>query len=200
MVALNMIDTQGGGIKRMFLAQIKRYFPLPDYDLSNPERVAVTIRGTILDEQYCRLLMERTDLDLPLIVLLDKVQKHVLLSREDHRTLKARGLVEGRYPNLVISGRIARLAGKQVEHIRDKGFDNRYYTDMLMALVREHGPISRSDVDRLLLDKLPDVLTQKQKKDKIHNLLSEATRKKKINNLGSRSRPKWKVTEEAGKG
>jgi len=200
MVALNMIDTQGGGIKRMFLAQIKRYFPLPDYDLSEPERVAVTIRGTILDEQYCRLLMERTDLDLPLIVLLDKLQKHVLISREDHRTLKARGLVEGRYPNLVISGRIARLAGKQAEHIRDKGFDNRYYFDMLMALVRKHGPVSRSDVDRLLLDKLPDVLTQKQKKDKIHNLLSEAARKKKIKNLGSRSQPKWRVTGEAGKG
>jgi ATP-dependent DNA helicase RecG len=41
MVSLNMIDTQGGGIKRMFQAQIKRFFPLPDYDLSEPDRVAV---------------------------------------------------------------------------------------------------------------------------------------------------------------
>jgi len=200
MVALNMIDTQGGGIKRMFLAQIKRYFPLPDYDLSEPERVAVTIRGTILDEHYCRLLMERTDLNLPIIVLLDKVQKHILISREDHRALKINGLVEGRYPKILISGRIARLAGKQIEHIRDKGFDNRYYADMLMALVSEHGPVSRTDVDRLLLDKLPDILTPKQKKDKIHNLLSEAARKKKIKNFGSRNRPKWRVTGEASKG
>ena len=45
MVNLNMIDTQGGGIKRMFQAQIRRYFPLPDYDLSNYERVIVKIPG-----------------------------------------------------------------------------------------------------------------------------------------------------------
>ena len=37
MVNLNMIDTQGGGIKRMFQSQRRRFFPLPDYDLSNPE-------------------------------------------------------------------------------------------------------------------------------------------------------------------
>ncbi len=42
MVNLNMIDTQGGGIKRMFEAQIRRFFPLPDYDLSSPDRVAVS--------------------------------------------------------------------------------------------------------------------------------------------------------------
>jgi ATP-dependent DNA helicase RecG len=30
MVNLNMIDTQGGGIKRMFLTQFKRFFPMPD--------------------------------------------------------------------------------------------------------------------------------------------------------------------------
>src|SRR3990172_8169225 len=48
MVNLNMIDTQGGGIKRMFQTQMKRFFPLPDYDLTEPERVAVTVRGSIL--------------------------------------------------------------------------------------------------------------------------------------------------------
>ena len=39
MVSLNMIDTQGGGIKRMFQVRRRRFFPLPDYDLSQPERV-----------------------------------------------------------------------------------------------------------------------------------------------------------------
>lgn len=56
MVSLNMIDTQGGGIKRMFQAQRRRFFPLPDYDLSQPERVMVTLRGRILDVRYTRLL------------------------------------------------------------------------------------------------------------------------------------------------
>ena len=51
MVALNMIDTIGSGIKRMFLTQKNRFFPMPDFDLSTPERVVVRIHGKILDEK-----------------------------------------------------------------------------------------------------------------------------------------------------
>jgi ATP-dependent DNA helicase RecG len=36
MVHLNMIDTIGGGIRKMFEKQKQRFFPLPDYDLSEP--------------------------------------------------------------------------------------------------------------------------------------------------------------------
>ena len=57
MVALNMIDTIGSGIKRMFLTQKNRFFPMPDFDLSTPERVVVRIHGKILDEKYTRLLI-----------------------------------------------------------------------------------------------------------------------------------------------
>ena len=57
MVNLNMIDTIGSGIKKMFLTQRQRFFPLPDYDLSRPDRVVVTIQGKILDENYTRLLI-----------------------------------------------------------------------------------------------------------------------------------------------
>jgi hypothetical protein len=72
MVSLNMIDTQGG-IKRMFQAQRRRFFPLPDYDLSQPERVMVTLRGRILDVRYTRPLMAQGELDLVTIMLLDKL-------------------------------------------------------------------------------------------------------------------------------
>jgi len=65
MVNLNMIDTQGGGIKKMFQTQMNRYFPLPDYDLSQPDKVVVKIRGEILDERYTRLL-EHISHDNPL--------------------------------------------------------------------------------------------------------------------------------------
>jgi len=45
----------------------------------------------------------------------------------------------------------------------------------------------------LLSDKLPDVLTEKQKKAKIHNLLSELSRRKAIRkrNMGSRTASQW---------
>jgi ATP-dependent DNA helicase RecG len=200
MVNLNMIDTQGGGIKRMFQAQIKRFFPLPDYDLSEPERVAVTVRGSILDEHYCRLLMDRGDLDLWLVILLDKVQKRVPISKEDHRRLKAAGLVEGRYPNLIISGRVARLTGQKAQHIRERGFDNRYYLDLALALIQEHGPVGRAEIDRLLLGKLPEALTDTQRKSKVHNLLSLLKRRGAIQNTGTRRQPKWEATSGTRRG
>lgn len=195
MVNLNMIDTQGGGIKRMFQAQLRRFMPLPDYDLSAPERVAVTIQGRILDERYTRLLMERSDLDLWLVVLLDRVQKRVPISREEHRVLKDAGLVEGRYPNLLVGGRVAEITGQKARHIRERGFAKRYYTDLVLALLREHGPVGRDEIDRLLLDKLPDVLTEQQKKSRVHHILSGLRQTGMIRNTGTRSRPRWEMLD-----
>ena len=191
MVNLNMIDTQGGGIKRMFQKQRQRFFPMPDYDLSQPERVMVTLRGRILDERYTRLLMAQTDLDLGTIILLDKVQKGQRVSADESRKLKAAKLVEGRYPNLIVAGRVAAVAGAKAQHIRNRGFDSRYYRDLIVALVREHQPVSREDIDKLLLDKLPEVLTQEQKLNRIHNLLRQLAEAKVIRNDGSRRFSQW---------
>ena len=186
MVELNLIDTQGGGIKRMFETQRRRSFPLPDYDLSKPGTVSVTLNGRILDEHYTRLLMARSDLDLWRVILLDKVQKRVVISREDHKGLKQAGLVEGRYPSLMIAGHVARITGDEAKHIRDQGFEKQYYLDLIVALLKKHGPVERMKIDQLLIGKLPEVLLPKQKKDKIHNLLSELARKGVIRNTGSK--------------
>ncbi len=191
MVNLNMIDTQGGGIKRMFLKQRQRFFPMPDYDLSNPERVMVTLRGRILDERYTRILMAQTDVDLATIILLDKVQKGLRVSAEAAKRLKAANLVEGRYPNLIVAGRVAAATGEKARHIRHRGFDSQYYRDLIVALVREHGPVSREDIDRLLLDKLPEVLTPEQKFNRIHNLLRQLVQARLIRNAGTRRFSKW---------
>ncbi|MGO8879109.1 MAG: RNA-binding domain-containing protein [Desulfomonilaceae bacterium] len=193
MVSLNMIDTQGGGIKRMFRTQMKRFFPLPDYDLSEPDRVAVTVGGEIMDEQYSRLLMERADLDLREVMLLDKIQKRITISRQEHAQLKAAGLVEGRYPHLLIAGHVAKLTGHEAKHIRERGLNKQHYMALIIELIREHGPIGRSKINDLLLDKLPEIYNTKQKVDKIHNLLTELKRKNKIHNIGTRARPEWEL-------
>jgi len=195
MVELNLIDTQGGGIKRMFETQRRRWFPLPDYDLSAPGQVAVSLSGRILDERYTRLLMERTDLDLGQVMLLDRVQKGQRIDRDEHRLLKSSGLVEGRYPNVIVASAVARAAGEADRHIRERGFDKRYYLDLILALVREHQPVDRKDVDQLLLTKLPDRLSQEQKLRKVHNLLQELRRSGLIDNRGSRSKPQWAAVE-----
>ena len=192
MVELNLIDTQGGGIKRMFETQRRRSFPLPDYDLVNePGFVAVTLNGGILDERYTRLLMERTDLDLEQVILLDRVQKELPIERGEHRALKNAGLVAGRYPNLVVANVIAKATGKIGEHILESGFDNQYYRDLILKLVREHGPVSRKDIDKVLLEKLPDRLNLQQKRTKIRNLMQRLRISGNIVNQGTRKQPAW---------
>ncbi|MBE3037337.1 MAG: putative DNA binding domain-containing protein [Chloroflexi bacterium] len=198
MVDLNMIDTQGGGIKRMFQKQKQRFFPMPDYDLTEFDRVQVSIPGNILDEQYSRLLMQRTDLDLWQVLLLDRVQKRLPIAREAHRMLKSEGLVDGRYPNLLIAAKVAKITGQKARHIRERGFNKQYYIDAIEALVREHQPIPRQEIDRLLMDKLPEVLSEKQKKMKIHNLMTELVRKGRIENRGSRAKSAWHTMKKPG--
>jgi ATP-dependent DNA helicase RecG len=200
MVELNLIDTQGGGIKRMFETQRQRSFPLPDYDLGNPTQVAVTLAGRILDERYTRLLMERTDLALADVMLLDRVQRGRPIGRDEHRRLKSAGLVEGRYPNLIVAGAVAKATGEAARHIRERGFDQQYYLDLILAMVREHGPVGREEIDQLLLAKLPDRLTEVQKRRKINNLIQKLRRSGNILNRGSRHRPAWVLVAPNGEG
>jgi ATP-dependent DNA helicase RecG len=196
MVNLNMIDTQGGGIKRMYQKQMQRFFPMPDYNLSETDRVQVTIPGNILDEQYSRLLMERSDLNLWQVILIDRVQKRLPITRDAHHMLKTAGLVEGRYPNLLIAATVAEITGQKARHIRERGFNKQYYLDAIEALIRVHQPIPRVEIDRLLMDKLPEVLNEQQRKAKIHNLMAELARKGKIANRGSRGHPAWHAVDE----
>jgi ATP-dependent DNA helicase RecG len=128
-------------------------------------------------------------------MLLDQVQKGRPIDREAHRRLKAAGLVEGRYPNLIVAGAVAKAAGDAGRHIRERGFDRQYYLDLIMALVREHGPVERKDVNQLLLPKLSERLTEQQKQRKVNNLLQELRAAGKIANRGTRMKPAWVATE-----
>ena len=48
MVHFNMIDTIGSGIKRMFLTQRKRSFPMPDYDFSRTDDIRLRINCYVI--------------------------------------------------------------------------------------------------------------------------------------------------------
>lgn len=77
MVNLNMIDTMGYGIHTMFKEQRKRFFPLPDYSKTEPEKVTLEIYGQVLDINYSKLLLEKTDLPLSIVIMLDRMQKNL---------------------------------------------------------------------------------------------------------------------------
>lgn len=170
MVNLNMIDTIGSGIRKMFVTQKNRFFPLPEYQLGRG-MVQVTITGRVLDISYARKLAEMPNLSLDDIILLDRVQKRKSLTAEQVKYLKQQGLVEGRKPNLHISARVAKESGDKAEYIRNRGFDDQHYKRLICEYIEKFGQARRSDIDRLLLDKLPDVLDEQQKANKVRNLL-----------------------------
>jgi ATP-dependent DNA helicase RecG len=180
MVNLNMIDTIGSGIKRMFIKQRERFFPLPDFNLNDPYKVVVKIAGRIWDENYTKLLMSKTDLALKTVVLLDRVQKSLPITDSEINQLKKLKLIEGRKPNLYISATIAGVTGEKTDYIKNKGFDNKYYRDLILEFITTFKHASRNELENLLEDKLPKILSEQQKKDKVKNSLQYLKNKDKI--------------------
>lgn len=179
MVNLNMIDTIGSGIKRMYNIQSKKFFPLPEYDLSN-NKVKVTIIGKVINIDYARKLAEIPNLSLLEIISLDKVAKQKTLSDEEVKLLKAKCLIEGRKPNFYISSNIAVVTGEQAEYMKQRGIDDKFCQKIILDYLLKFKKAVKKDFENTLLDKLPDVLDEKQKKDKIKNNLQQLRREGKI--------------------
>ena len=190
MFNLKMVDTAGGGIRKLFLFQKDRFFPLPDYDISN-NRVKLTLTGKVLDLDYARSLAMNGDLTLIEIMALDKVQKRQLLSNEEEKRLKAKSLIEGRKPNFYIAKPLAQQTDQRASYSNNKAFDNQYYIDLICKAIGEHGSLSRKDIDELLWNKLPDWMDNNQRKNKVTNLIAECRRSGKILTQGSDFQPKW---------
>lgn len=191
MFNLKMVDTAGGGIRKMFNYQKERFFPLPDYDLRK-NRVKVVVTGKVLDLEFARLLAKTPDLSLREIIMLDKVQKQKLITKEEAQHLRDKNLIEGRRPNYFIAANIAKKVGRKAKYIKNKGFEKDYYQDLILRGIKEHGALTKNDIRELLWDKLPDILDKYQKENKINNLLNELSNKKeKIKNKGSKRKPRW---------
>jgi ATP-dependent DNA helicase RecG len=202
MVNLNMIDTIGSGIKRMFRVQRQRFFPMPDYDLNEPGKVKVRIIGKVLDEKYTRMLMNRSDLDLTDVLRLDKVQKGRPLSDDEFRSLKAKRLIEGRRPNVFVSAEVAAATETVVDYLMKRGIDKDYGKKMVVELVEKQAKATREQIDKLLLKKLSDALDHAQKKNFVRNLLQEMRRDGTIRPVGGkRGRgAEWELCKPATEG
>ena len=179
MVNLNMIDTIGSGIKKMFFIQKRKYFPLPDYDTTN-DKVKVSIIGKVMDINYARKLATVNDLSLTDIIALDKVAKGKALSDLEIKNLKGKKLIEGRKPNFHIAASVARATGEKGNYIKQRGIDDEYCQKIIIDYLKKFGEGRRSDFDAILLDKLPDVLDENQKQNKIKNNLQKLRKEGKL--------------------
>ena len=176
MLNLKMVDTIGSGIKRMFNYQRQRFFPMPDYQLTE-NKVVVKVTGKVLDLEYARVLAQIPSLSLEEIMMLDKVQKKMELNEAEIKRLRDKKLIEGRKPNFFISFSIAKETGQKAVYIKNRAFDKDYYKRLIIDFIKKYNKASRNDIDNLLIDKISDVLTDVQKRNKIRNLLYEMSKR-----------------------
>lgn len=179
MVNFHMIDTATSGIKKVFRIQRNKFFPMPDYDLSNVNQVSVTVYGKTLDERFTFILFNNQELDLDTVFLLDLVQKGRgnQLTNDAIKMLRKYKLVEGRKESLYLSSSVSKGIDDQAQYIKNKGFNDQYYQDLVIEYIRKYGSATKENVRKLLADKLPDSLNNSQKEAKIHNILSSLKRK-----------------------
>jgi ATP-dependent DNA helicase RecG len=195
MAELNMIDTMGYGIHEMHLGQARRYFPMPDYDLSESQAVKLTIHGAVVDVAYSRMLIQKSHLPLSDILALDRVQKKLPIEDATAHKLRASGLIEGRKPKYHVSAAVAQLTANKADYIRMRSQDDVFYAKLLTDYLEKFGQATRQEVNQLLLPKLSEALDDQQKTNKINNLLTKLRRKGLIVNQGADSSPRWHLAE-----
>lgn len=172
MVAFHMIDTATLGIRRAYNIQKARYFPMPDYNVSSGVQVEVTVYGRSLNDNYMHILYDHQDLDLQTVFLLDRVQKGLSIDKTDAEKLRSLKLVEGRLSSLYLSASVSKSINESANYIKNKGFDDKYYKDLIVQYLKEYRRAKKKDIRNLLWDKLPNVLSDAQKENKIKNLLA----------------------------
>ena len=189
MAAFHMIDTATLGIRRAYNIQKAKYFPMPDYNVSSGTQVEVTIYGQILNDSYMHILYDHQDLNLQTVFLLDRIQKGLPVEKEDVDRLRAQKLVEGRLSSLYLSASAAKSIDESTAYIKNKGFDDKYYKDLIIEYLKQYRKAKKKDIRELLWDKLPDVLNDAQKENKIRNMLT-ALRKQDIIDTDSENQQK----------
>jgi ATP-dependent DNA helicase RecG len=195
MAELNMIDTMGYGIHDMFVRQARRYLPMPDYDLSEPGAVKLTIHGSMVDPAYSRLLIQQTELPLADVLALDRVQKRLPIPDEAVTRLKRAKLIEGRKPKFFVSASVAKVTASKADYIHTRAQDDAFYAKLLTDYLGSFGQADRAEINVLLLDKLSDALSDSEKHNKISYLLTKLRRRGVIMNTGSDTAPCWKLVE-----
>ena len=138
-----MIDSQSTGIRRVFRIQKERYFPLPDYDLSNKQQVKVCVYGKILDENYSQILFKNPDFDLETVFLIDCVQKGIRIDKEAVKYLRKLKVIEGKMPNIFLSATISEAIGEKTQYVKNKAFDDQYYKDLIVKYLERYGKAKR---------------------------------------------------------
>lgn len=194
MANVGMVETAGGGIKKMFMLQKQKGFPLPDYDLSD-NKVEVEITGKVVDKDFADILMKNTELPIEDVILLDRVSKKKQISKEEANHLRRKHLIEGRYPKVFLSKSIATAIGDKIGYSREKGLENESCRQLILESIKLHGSLTKTEINTLLERVLSVSLSEKQKRNRIDNLLRKLRTDGLIVNIKSGSSSRWQLTK-----
>lgn len=137
------------------------------------------------------ILYERRDLDLQTVFLLDRVQKGLAIDKADALRLRKLELIEGRYPKVFVSYRIADITGSRTEYMKTKGFGDDIYKDIVLTTVRDLKSASRAEIVEVVGSSLPESLDNKQKIKKISNILASLKELGRIGSEGNGRGARW---------
>jgi ATP-dependent DNA helicase RecG len=89
------------------------------------------------------------------------------------------------------------VTGEKATYIKQRAFNKEHYKKMVISYLEEFGEAKRDDIDKLLLDKLSDTLSEKQKRKRVDNLLYEMSHKdESIAATGPRKSALWRLREK----
>jgi hypothetical protein len=88
--------------------------------------------------------------------------------------------VEGRKPNIHVAAAIAAVTDTEAEYLHHRAFDDRYFCDLIVDYLKTFGSAKRTKLNRLLENKVSDLLTPAQKRGKIDRLLKRLQLEGKI--------------------
>lgn len=179
---LDMIETQGGGIRKIFNFQKIRFFPLPDYDFSD-DKVKLTITGKVINDEFAKIIYNHPDIAIDDVILLDKVQKNKPITEQEDAYLKKNKFIEGRKSTRYLSFKVIEPTKNNqliADYVNNKSFDDQYFKDMILEFIKKGKKVKRKDIDNLIQPKLSAVLTDEKKKNKVKNYLQDLRKSNKI--------------------
>ena len=175
MVDFNMIDTVSRGIKKMFNEQLRRHFPMPDYEIdAAKKKVVVRIYGNEINKRYTDLLKTNNTLSLWDCISLDAVQKGRLIHEDVAKDLLCRGLIEGEAPNYNISLGVAKNTHQLPSYTKTKGLDKEKLRQMILQYLKNAGDegAKRDSIYEYIKDVLPQSKTQEQQLRMLGDILN----------------------------
>lgn len=105
--------------------------------------------------------------------------------------MKRKNLVEGRYPNVFVSFKVADIIGQKTVYVRNKGLNDDICKQLIIKALQSMGEANKKDLMEVLTKALPEVLSEEQKSKKVSNLLQAMKRDGIIATKGTNRYAKW---------